>query len=235
MNRHVLEGCTTAPFSSYLKAVGAFRILAQPKDSSARAHWKNERLVLETTMAKNEIMEFILDKYCPLPAVAPWSYSKYKKMCNHLAPLIESERFQIYKETIKGIDDGVIAEFCRACKIDTGEIDKAAKDRKTKPILLRLCRNMLPDEALPWLDAAFVLAGDSVKFAPILGTGGNDGNFDMPENFAKCLAILLDGKKRKESKTLLESALFGGTAALEKISTMGTIRRHGRAELRNGF
>ena len=215
MNRHVLEGCAPAPFSSYLKAVGIFRVLARQKDARIRAFWKNDRLVLETRLGRDEMLEFILNEYKPSPVTAPWSYRKYKKMRNQLEPLLESERFQAYKETIRKID-AANKEFERVYGVEIGKIDK-----KTKPLLLRLYRNTLPDEALPWLDAVFVLTGDSIKFAPVLGTGGNDGNFDMPENFAKGLKTLLKKKKPEDSRTLLESALFGGATALENVTTMG--------------
>ena len=103
--------------------------------------------------------------------------------------------------------DGVIKEFCRIHKLR--EITKSSIDKRTKPSLLRLCRNILPDDAIAWLDAVFVLTGDTVKFAPILGTGGNDGNFDMTENFAKKLDMLLNDKMRDSSRRWLESALLG--------------------------
>ena len=217
MTGHVLEGCTPTPFSSYLKAAGIFRILAEQKDAGITACWKDGMFVLDTEMSQGAISEFILDKYMPSPIVAPWSYSKYKKTIKH-DNLIKSERFRLYRETVDKIDDA-IKEFCRICKIKN--IDNASIDKKTKPILLRLCRNTLPDYAVPWLDAVFVLAGEGVKFAPILGTGANDGNFDMPENFIKKLDMLLDEKKRDDSARWLESALFGNIVKLDGATMMG--------------
>ena len=218
MTRHELKGCAPNPFSSYLKAVGIFRILAEQKDARITACWENERLVLDTEMSREGILEFILNRYRPTPIVAPWSYSKYKKTTEKYKSLIESDRFQSYKETVDGID-GVIKEFCRIHKLE--EITKSSIDKRTKPSLLRLCRNTLPDDAIAWLDAVFVLTGDTVKFAPILGTGGNDGNFDMAENFAKKLDMLLNDKMRDSSRRWLESALFGGTVNLDRAAMMG--------------
>jgi CRISPR-associated protein Csx17 len=48
-------------------------------------------------------------------------------------------------------------------------------------------RNRCPEELLPWIDAAVVLAGDDPVFPPLLGTGGNDGCLDFSTNFHQSL------------------------------------------------
>ncbi len=62
-------------------------------------------------------------------------------------------------------------------------------------------RNRCPDELLPWIDAAVVLAGDGPVFPPLLGTGGNDGRLDFSTNFHQSL---LD---------VIETPRFGGPGA----------------------
>ena len=218
MTKHMLGGCDPTPFSKYLKTLGIFRILAA-KDSKVTAYWSNDKFVVDTQMTKEDILEYVLNEYKPTPIVAPWSYNKYKKMTADLKLMLEDERFQDYKETTGRINDA-IEEFCRICKID--KMEKAAINDKTKPTLLRLCRNMLPDSAVPWLDAVYVVTSGKMKFAPVLSTGANDGNFDMAENFVKKLGmLLLDGKKKKDSRGWLESTLFGSTFKLENGTTMG--------------
>lgn len=218
-NRHVLGGCVPAPLSSCLKALGAFRIIAQQKDGNVRGCWSKEQFVLETSMTREDMIEFFLGEYAPSPVVGPWSYNKYEKTLSHLQALTDSPRFASYKDTINAIEC-VVQEYCAICGITRDKIDKTVKDKATKPLFLRMCRNKLPDVAVPWLDTVFVLVGEAVKFAPVLGTGGNDGNFDVPENFAKSLTAMLAGKVGR-SRSLLESALFGDAAKLVPGSTFG--------------
>ena len=218
MNRHILKGCAPTPFSNYLKTIGLFKIIAEQKDPKITACWSNDRLILHTELSEDEIVEFVLKQYRPSPIVAPWSYNKYQKAITQCKDVIGSERFKSYKETVDQIEN-VISEFCKITKIE--EFEKSSIDKKTKPLFLRLCRNTLPDDAIPWLDAVFVLTGQDVKFAPILGSGANDGNFDMAANFLTKLKILLDDKNIDESKAWLESALFGKTAKLDEAKMVG--------------
>ncbi|MBX6722395.1 MAG: type I-U CRISPR-associated protein Csx17, partial [Dactylosporangium sp.] len=53
-------------------------------------------------------------------------------------------------------------------------------------------RNRCPDAALPWIDAATVLADNEIFYPPLLGTGGNDGRFDFAGNLHQHLVRLLD-------------------------------------------
>ncbi len=218
MNRHILKGCASVPFSNYLKAMGLFRIIAEQKDPKITACWDNDRLILNTDLSKDEITEFVLKQYRPSPIVGPWSYNKYENAITSCKDVLVSERFKSYKETVDRIKD-VISEFCKITK--TEKFEKSSINLKTKPLFLRLCRNTLPDDAIPWLDAVFVLTGQDVKYAPILGSGANDGNFDMAGNFLTKLKMLLDDKNTNESKTWLESALFGETVKLDKARMMG--------------
>ncbi len=217
MTRHVLYGCDPAPFAKYLKALGIFRILAA-KDSKITACWNSDKFVIDTQMTRKDILEYVLKEYKPTPIVAPWSYNKYKKMTANLRRMLEDERFQDYKETTDKIND-VIKEFCRIHKID--KMEKTAINDRTKPTLLRLCRNMLPDSAVPWLDAVYVATNERIKFAPVLSTGANDGNFDMAENFVKKLGMLLLDDNAEDSRGWLESTLFGGMFKLDNETMMG--------------
>ena len=169
-------------------------------------------------MSKEAILDFLLNEYCPTPILGPWSYNKYTKTLVGLKEFIKSKRFSSYKETINQIE-----HVCNKFKVISGLdiIDKSAID-KEKLLFLKLCRNNLPDESIPWLDVCFVLATSKPIYAPILLTGGNDGNFDMSENFIKCIILLFDEKKSVNSHNWLESALFGNTTSpLEDKNTTG--------------
>ena len=214
---HILEGSSTTTLSNYLKALGIFRILAEQKDPDIKACWTNDKMTLHTNLSKDEIKEFILKQYNPTPIIAPWSYNKYKKTIKNLDNLIKDERFQPYKKTVSKMEC-VEKEFCNICKID--KITKDDIDKKTKHLLLRLCRNILPDDAVDWLDSVFVLTNETQKFSPILGTGANDSNFDMAENFVKKLNQLFKEQPEMSTKWL-ESALFGGVTELDKATMIG--------------
>ena len=218
MNRYILKGCAPTLLSNYLKAMGLFKLIAEQKDSKITACWSNDRLILNTELSKDEIIEFVLKQYRPSPIVAPWNCNKYQKAITQCKDVIASERFKSYKETVDRIED-VILEFCKITKIE--KFEKSSIDEKTKPLFLRLCRNTLPDDAIPWFDAVFVLTGQDVKYAPMLGSGANDGNFDMAANFLTKLKMLLDDKNTDQSKTWLESALFGKTVKLDGANMVG--------------
>jgi CRISPR-associated protein Csx17 len=70
---HVLEGCAPIPLASYLKALGVFRLVAEQKDPDARGFWRNERFVLKTRLAKDELVGFFVDEYQPSPIISPWN------------------------------------------------------------------------------------------------------------------------------------------------------------------
>ena len=221
MNEHQLLGCMTAPMSSYLKSVGLIRILSK-NDSIVTAYWKNSyHLVARTSMSKDDMLQYLLEEYEPSPIISPWSYNKYKKTKKELEPLLEADkkRYQMYDKTIEKIDGVVFAEFKRIFGLN--EVTKNDIDEKTKPSLFKICRNMLPDDYVLWLDTVFALEAEKPQYAPLLGSGANDGNFDLAENFAKCLRQVLRTDNREKSIKWLKSALFGDIVALSPIKTVG--------------
>ena len=72
-------------------------------------------------------------------------------------------------------------------------------------------RNWCPDELVPWIDAAIVLAGVDTYFPPVLGTGGNDGRLDFSTNFHEQLldVIAADAKQRDRSLAAARDLLSG--------------------------
>src|SRR5258708_4571991 len=73
------------------------------------------------------------------------------------------------------------------------------------------CRNTLPDTCVEWLDAAVgISAEDKRAFAPILGTGGNEGRLDYTNNFMEYVAqLLIKPDNNMPVAALLRNALFG--------------------------
>lgn len=88
-----------------------------------------------------------------------------------------------------------------------------------KEELMARARSKLPEDALPWVDAAFVLRPEgTASFNPVLGTGGNEGRLDFSINFMKHISALLLTKNANASG-LLAAALFGDLAqGLKKVA-----------------
>lgn len=205
--RHIvaLPGCHPIPLASYLKGLGLFRLVAEQADPDVRCYWKNEQLVLETQLADEELTAFLLNDYRPSPILAPWNGGSgfYPKDNDTALRAIEgspADRFSDYRQ---------ILTRCREEISRLGFKEKPEKAAKEK--LLQHLRNTLPDDALAWLDAAYLMGEDGPKFPPLLGTGGNDGRLDFTNNFMQRLTEVFDadqGGPGNQSDTLLRAALF---------------------------
>ena len=68
-----LKGCAPVPLAHYLKALGIFRIVAEQVEPSAKGYWIGDSFRLKTTMDRESLRTFFLEKYSPTPIVAPWN------------------------------------------------------------------------------------------------------------------------------------------------------------------
>jgi CRISPR-associated protein Csx17 len=212
MHELALAGCTATPFGSYLKALGVFRLVAEQKDSGARGRRDGDRFTLSSELTPELLVEFFLEEYRPTPILAPWNGGSgfYPKDNQDGIAAIEGSsdaRFEEYRAAIA---------ICRA--FDEVQAGKGDDENERRTAILRRCRNELPDRAVEWLDAAVGIAADgSRSFAPVLGTGGNEGRLDYTNNFMSRVAALLIAPETKTPVAeLLTNALFGGrTAALQ--------------------
>ena len=99
------------------------------------------------------------------------------------------------------------------------------KKAEQKEWVLSQCRAQFPDDALDWLDAAYILTSDGVKFPPLLGTGGNDGRLEFSNNFMQNIVLALNLEERRNGETIrrnrVVSALFneGSPQLVRKRST----------------
>jgi CRISPR-associated protein Csx17 len=175
-NRIELRGCAPAPLLHYLKALGILRLVAEQLDADVRAAWQGDAFVLETAVSEEELLDFFLSRYCPTPIVAPWNnssgfYPKDKKQRGFVDALLEcpTERMDAFKAGI------------RAAQQIVGERKEAPKEDE-KAAMLQQARRVFPDEAVEWLDAAYVLGEDKPDYPPLLGSGGNDGRLDFTTN-----------------------------------------------------
>ncbi len=175
-NRIELRGCAPAPLLHYLKALGILRLVAEQLDADIRAAWQGDAFVLETAVSEEELLSFFLHHYRPTPIVAPWNnssgfYPKDKKQRGFVDALLgcPTERMEAFKAGIRAAQQ-IVGERMEAPKED----EKAA--------MLQQARRQFPDEAVEWLDAAYVLGEDKPDYPPLLGSGGNDGRLDFTTN-----------------------------------------------------
>jgi CRISPR-associated protein Csx17 len=204
-----LMGCPYQPLGAYLKALAVLRLVSEQEDLEARGRWTDECFVLESTLDRDGLLNFFLSKYSPTPVVAPWNNASgfYPKDSKIGISAIEGSadfRFDIYREAISTVR----RILARAGAEKSGS--KGDEDSRREQII-RFCRNELSDRAVDWLDAAVAIASDGSRaFAPILGTGGNDGHLDFTNNFMQNLsALLISPGAKLRVKPLLNSALFG--------------------------
>ena len=205
MNTVRLTGCRPAPLAHYLKALGIFRVVSEQLDSTIRVAWREDVFELLGRPTLSDLVHFLLHDYRPTPVLSPWNggsgfYPKDAKDAWSAIQEAESDRFAPYRESIAAAVD--LLE-----RVGVGEKPNA----KDKATLLEACRASLPDAAMPWLDAAFVLTGEGAKFPPLLGTGGNDGRLEFSNNFMQRLLDLFDpdsGEPREKAEAWLRAALI---------------------------
>jgi len=208
-DQHVLAlgGCTPTPLASYLKGLAVLRLVGEQADPAARGWWDNDVFRLQSSLERDELLGFFLCDYWPTPLVAPWNggsgfYSGHTteaidsieaSTCERLAPLAAV----IHKAR----------ELIERCGLN-----EKPKDKPARTHVKTLCRNEFPNEALPWLDAAYLLTTTGADHPPLLGTGGNDGNLELTNNFMQRLLEVLDpdsGSPRDPSGSWLAASLFG--------------------------
>lgn len=204
-HEHVLEGCRPVPLAHYLKGLGILRLVGEQADDGARGFWRRDRFVLRTDLDRPALERFFLEDYAPTPIVAPWNggsgfYPKDNKAGVEAITGSSAQRLGSYRETIQG---------AATILADLGIDEKVTKEDKQR--LLEACRSKLPDIALDWMDAAYLLTDDSAKYPPLLGTGGNDGRLDFTNNFMQRLVDAFDpssGGPTANSASLLAASLW---------------------------
>jgi CRISPR-associated protein Csx17 len=198
-----LAGCRPQPLAGYLKALGLVRVLGRQADRQLQARWAADALELTTTLDADELNRFLLERYVPAPVISPWNggsgfFPKDNTQAFDAIDVSEDARLEPFRAAM-----GV----ARRTLHDLGVVGKPA-DREQKLTVLRLLQATLPDDALDWLEAAVVLtSADDVGFPPLLGSGGNDGRFDIANNYAQAVVTVLDPTAREQSAALLQAAL----------------------------
>lgn len=204
-----LSGCGSRPLIGYLKALGLLRAVARQVGGSVRGRWDGATFELRTMLSERELREFLLEDFRPSPVLSPWNgrsgfYPRGNRTAVEALAAVENaedDRFEAYRSLITQT-----REILR----DLGVAEKPAGADKER--LLRTLRMQWPDEAIEWLDAAVVLAGDTPAFPPLLGSGGNEGSYDFSSNYMQALTRALP------NGDLLDAALWGSSVQLERIA-----------------
>jgi len=246
----VLKGCSTEPLSSYLKALGVFRLVVEQADADAKGYWKNGVFIIQSKLNEKELVNFFLTKYAPTPIISPWNngcgFLKKKGKTTSLDNLLKSKdpRLNALHETIEKA-----REVVAAARVDGLPLDKLdKKDNASKIVKNRLIarlRATLPDDAVRWMDAVLVITSSEAdwKGFPLLGSGGNDGNAEFSGLFIERIArIMVDNEKSKlqteTNKRNLSNALFGlQTNGIERNGIFGQFNPNavGNFNASNGF
>jgi CRISPR-associated protein Csx17 len=224
-----LTGCKPEPLMSYLKALGVFRIVSEQADHGAQAGWKMENFVIQSKYNRNELEDFMVNKYEPSPILVPWSgndffgisgspIKSYKKTPTG-SSIIEAfynastQRLAPYKRAIQE----VLETFKKT------KIHSKAEMEKNKHRFLSVLRSNASNDVVNWIDCAVVIFEKSNPFSALLGSGGgSDGNTHFSDNFMQNLWEMLPdfdeqrhvkGKSvfdtTKKSTELLRNALWG--------------------------
>ena len=216
-----LFGCKPEPLAYYLKALGVLRLVVeQGLDPKAKGYWHDNSFILDTSITAEQLLDFFLNEYAPTPIISPWNggsgfYEETGNKRKILNNIVNSthERFADYRESIE-TGDRVIREL----GVTKEQIQK---DKTKKLTLVTKLREELSDLALAWLDTAACLTGDELKHAPLLGTGGNDGNLEFSKVFMEQLQTVIDcttGAANSIATDLLQAALFDKTISQLKFS-----------------
>ena len=222
----ILEGVRATSFIGYLQGLGILSVVGRQLDPGARGAWHEGRFALWTEESLESVVDFFVDAWSPAPVVSPWNggsgfFSGDKKANDAFAPIdaSDNERFAPYRA----------ARTAGRVALEAQGLADKPEPTRAKPALLRELRARLDDEALEWLDAAVVLRGEGADFPPMLGSGGNDGRYDISANYAASVCAVLGLEPRaatRQSRSDALLALLGGQgiAGLRRMS-LGQFRR----------
>lgn len=112
MHVHKLDGCAPTPLANYLKALGAFRILSEQADINIRGWWSGDFFSIATSLDKNSLLSFFLNKYMPTPMLSPWNKGSGFYYLNDpgITPILNSKakRFSEYNTGIQISRSGIV-------------------------------------------------------------------------------------------------------------------------------
>ena len=102
----VLSGCVSTDLSSYLKALGTHRLVAEQLDPSAMSCWdRGGRFHLVSSADRDCLVDFFVHRYAPTPLVTPWNggsgfYAGDQQIGIQAIARSHDERFARYREVV---------------------------------------------------------------------------------------------------------------------------------------
>lgn len=204
MPDQALTGCRAEPLGSYLKCVGALRLVAEQADPEARGRWQGDEFILSTRLEVDDLVDFFLLAWRPTPLVSPWNKGGGFDVGGKSPAAVQT------LSAVEGSHTSRLEPYRDAIAIarQVGEM------ALTKEQTVGACRSLLPDAALAWLDAAVVLTDAGPAYAPLLGSGGNLGRLELSVNFMQHVVEVMtldDGRGQPPgSAAWLRSSLFAG-------------------------
>jgi len=246
----VLDGVPSKPLAGYLKALGILRLVAEQEDTSVRGAWCDGRFVLGSRLDAEALVRFFASSYRPTPLFSPWNkeggFASDKVDVERVAAS-DAERW----EGLKVAHAAVRRAFEELKTQLAPDADAKSFIEKHKDELRSRLRQVLPDEALSWLDVCFVPVETGWSSFRLLGTGGLDARAEFSPMFLKALNEVVPALRKQAtvqqqrcSVAAAELSLFGriageraGDRGLLKKSTMGQFApgASGGPNLNTGF
>jgi CRISPR-associated protein Csx17 len=219
-----LPGCRSTPLGSYLTALGLLRVVTRVLDNAATGHWERERFVLGSRLKSLEqLVDELLARFEPEAIVSPWNEGAgfVEKGANRSAAKVIN--------TIRISTDPQLARLREAIAAGDRIVQRGLKaglagqnndlwEKGKKREVLALCRNELPDHALPWLDAVVALGHGDPTYSRLLGTGGNFGRQELSANYLNRLHTV---RTDRRSRSWLSSLLTGDESIPYLRDTLG--------------
>jgi CRISPR-associated protein Csx17 len=169
---------------------------------------------VQSHIESTDLLDFFLNEFKPSPILSPWNgrggfrTRKPQKGERAIQAIIESNnpRLEPFRQAIQKAREIVDLAQELEWADETGKVTN-----KHKPLFLAECRAVFPDEALDWLDVAFVLSDDKKPRYPLIvgGSGGALGSGDISSNYLEAVGLIIDPKQANRSRKLLTNALFG--------------------------
>lgn len=220
--QHHLFGCAPRPLGAYLKGLAVLRIVSEQADPDARGAWSDGHFVLETTLGREELLDFFAERWEPSPFLSPWNKGSGLLSESDKAVLgLEKStalRFdkiragiatvrKLTQENVRAVEAEKMLKARKTALKTKAEKDKLDADpeyqaelRKAAKLCKRLkdelqpeCQRRFRGAAAGWLRAAMVLSADgTATFPALFGTGGNDGRLDFTNHALQRLGQLFE-------------------------------------------
>jgi CRISPR-associated protein Csx17 len=242
---HLLRGCAPTPLAHYLKALGILRLVATQADKEARGYWKDGGFFLATTLDEEALVRFFLERYEPTPMLSPWNggsgfYFQEEKL-DEIDPQTGKKRKTGVRnrptEATRALDALLASSGMRLAQYKTALVFikehlaregfvEAPEAKDGKEAFLSRLRNGAPDGLLPWFAASFVVQDgkDGAKYPALLGSGGNEGNFEYSNNFVQHVISELREKAAPECDdrgSAIRTMLFRGLSNSSETGSAG--------------